>query len=84
MVEVKHDILEEKIKDIQEAKEMEEKIQGLVREKRQRSMLGFMEMDVPFQISLQFLEPKGIFKFLGLNKEIRSNFLSNMDCYSHI
>ena len=30
------------------------------------------------------MEPKFIFKLLGLNKEIRSNFLSNLDCYSHI
>jgi hypothetical protein len=30
------------------------------------------------------LEPKNIFKILSLNKEVRANFLGNLDCYDHI
>ena len=45
---MKHDVLEDKIREIKEGQEMKDKIQVMVKDKRSKSLVGFMEMEIPF------------------------------------
>ena len=48
MVEVKHDVLQETISEIENETQKNEQMKIEGKEKRKKSMLGFMEMEIPF------------------------------------
>jgi len=81
---VKHDIIQEKLHDIQLEKEREKQQLILKAEQRQLSLLGHVEgLDNQslFIITLSFLEPKDLFKLISLNKDGRGHFLGNRASY---
>ena len=100
-IEVKHDLLQEKLDDILADKIETKKVEKLGEEKLRASLVGhvdyastlFVQAQIqaiaqnqlrdcqrtqPIVITLSFMEPSEVLKFMQVSKKVRSSFLSNM------
>ena len=100
-IEVKHDLLQEKLDDILADKIETKKVEKLAEERLRASLVGhvdyastlFIQAQVqaiaqnqlrdcqrtqPIVITLSFMEPREVLKFMQVSKKVRSSFLSNM------